>query len=62
MYSLSGTYDVELPEGNNVQLWGSINNLFDRDPPLVGGGVGGAQAIFFDTLGRTYRLGMRMNF
>jgi outer membrane receptor protein involved in Fe transport len=67
--SVSGTYDFELAGGNTLQLWGSVNNLGDRDPPLVGGGVGfqsasvgGAQAQFFDTLGRTYRVGVRLSF
>jgi outer membrane receptor protein involved in Fe transport len=62
IYSLSGTYDFDLRSGNRMQFWGSVNNLFDKEPPLVGGGVGGAQPLFFDTLGRTYRVGLRMSF
>jgi outer membrane receptor protein involved in Fe transport len=59
----SGCYcDAHLPSGNRLQFWGSVNNLFDKDPPLVGGSVGGTQPLFFDTLGRTYRVGLRMSF
>jgi outer membrane receptor protein involved in Fe transport len=46
----------------SFQVWASINNLTDRDPPFANGGVGGANAIFFDSLGRTYRAGVRMQF
>jgi outer membrane receptor protein involved in Fe transport len=69
IYNLSGSYDFELANGSMLQLFGNVNNLFDEDPPLIGGGrgfaaggVGGAQPQFFDTLGRTYRVGLRMAF
>jgi outer membrane receptor protein involved in Fe transport len=51
-----------LQDGNSMQLWGSINNLTDEDPPLYGGGTGGTNAIFYSTAGREYRMGLRMNF
>jgi outer membrane receptor protein involved in Fe transport len=60
--SLSGSYNFELQDGNGLQLWGSINNLTDEDPPLFGGGTGGTNAIFYSTAGREYRMGLRMNF
>jgi outer membrane receptor protein involved in Fe transport len=66
VYSLSGMYDFQLSSGNQMQLWGSINNLFDEDPPLMGGGfgsgIGGANPIFYDTAGQFYRIGLRMTF
>jgi outer membrane receptor protein involved in Fe transport len=63
VYSLSGTYDFQLSGGNNLQLWGSINNLFDEDPPVYGSAfLGGANAIFYDTAGTQYRVGLRMTF
>jgi hypothetical protein len=73
VYGLSGSYDFELSSGNTLQLFGVIDNLLDEDPPLIGGnrgslaggvvgGVGGAQPQFFDTIGRTYRMGLRMAF
>lgn len=62
VYSLSGMYNFELQDGNGLQLWGSINNLTDEDPPLYGGGTGGTNAIFYATAGREYRMGVRMNF
>jgi iron complex outermembrane recepter protein len=62
LFNLSGTYNFELAGGNRLSLFGVVNNLFDRDPPLLGTGVGGTNPIFFDTIGRTYRLGLRMSF
>jgi hypothetical protein len=67
--TLSGTYSFDNMWGTRqLQVFGVISNLFDRDPPLaVGNGVGGNQnggtnAVFFDTQGRTYRLGVRVAF
>jgi outer membrane receptor protein involved in Fe transport len=69
VYSLSGTYNFEFSGGNQMQLWGSINNLTDEDPPLTGGGssflasgIGGTNPIFYDTAGMSYRVGLRMSF
>jgi outer membrane receptor protein involved in Fe transport len=64
-FNLSGSYDLKLGSLKRAQLFGSITNLFDKDPPFSGNngfGVGGVNAAFFDTLGRDYRIGMRMQF
>jgi outer membrane receptor protein involved in Fe transport len=45
------------------QVFGSINNLFDKDPPFTGGGsLSGASAGYHDTMGRAYRMGVRLKF
>lgn len=67
IYMLSGTYNFELSSGNQLQLWGTINNLTNEDPPLIGlggfgGGIGGTNPIFYDTVGRDYRIGVRLSF
>jgi outer membrane receptor protein involved in Fe transport len=62
VFSVSGSYNFELQGGNGLQLWGSINNLTDEDPPLFGGATGGTNAIFYSTAGREYRMGLRLNF
>jgi iron complex outermembrane receptor protein len=45
---------------------GVVNNVFDRDPPIApGSGAnanGGTNAIYFDTLGRVFQIGVRTNF
>jgi outer membrane receptor protein involved in Fe transport len=60
--SLSGTYMFGLAGGNELQVWGSINNLFDEDPPLFGSMITGTNAVFYDTAGQTYRVGIRLSF
>jgi outer membrane receptor protein involved in Fe transport len=68
VYSLSGNYNFQLSGGNQMQLWGSINNITDEDPPATGGGIGfasgigGTNPIFYDTAGQFYRVGLRLNF
>ncbi len=65
--NLTGSYDLKWFGLQNLNTFLSITNVFDRDPPFsqpttLGNGTAGVNAIFFDTLGRTYRLGMRMTF
>jgi iron complex outermembrane recepter protein len=59
---LTGSYDFQWFGLENVNMYASISNVMDRDPPFSAGAVGGANAIYFDTLGRSYRLGMRVRF
>jgi outer membrane receptor protein involved in Fe transport len=58
---LSGSYDFAIGE-TNLNVFGTVNNLFDKDPPLSGVGVGGTSSVFYDTLGRSYRVGLRATF
>lgn len=62
---LTGSYDFKGFGVERLNVFLSISNLFDRDPVFsqpgtLGNGVAGVNAVFFDTLGRTYRVGMRM--
>jgi len=66
--NLNLSYDVEWGAGSgNVYLY--VGNLFDKDPPMVPGAVGATTgtATFtdnnrFDTVGRTYSLGLQFEF
>jgi iron complex outermembrane recepter protein len=71
VFTLSGTYSFEnLGPVSNLQLFGVVDNLFDKQPPFAAGitafglanNNGGTNSVFFDTLGRMYRVGLRMNF
>jgi outer membrane receptor protein involved in Fe transport len=76
VFTLAGMYQFEnLGPLGQLQVYGVIDNVFDKQPPFAsgisafglvangnGGGFGGTNATFFDTLGRMYRLGIRMNF
>lgn len=63
--SLSTSYGFELPNGRSVELFGVVNNLLDQDPPLIPSGAAGGtresstSAIFYDVIGRYYRVGVR---
>jgi outer membrane receptor protein involved in Fe transport len=59
--NLTASYDFEVRD-TQAEVWMSVNNLWDKDPPFSAGGTGGVNGIFYDTLGRSYRLGMRLNF
>ena len=63
VFGLNADYRFENVMGaKTLDLWGNVSNLFDKEPPLVGGGSGGTQPIFFDTLGRYYKIGIRASF
>jgi outer membrane receptor protein involved in Fe transport len=62
LFNLNASYDLKWFDLERFQVFGSINNVFDRDPPFSTGSVGGVNAINYDTMGRTYRVGVRMKF
>ncbi|MET0292832.1 MAG: TonB-dependent receptor, partial [Steroidobacteraceae bacterium] len=57
--NLSGSYDF----GEHVTGFASINNLFDRDPPVAPGGNGyPTNPVYFDTYGLLWKAGVRLRF
>ena len=71
IFTLSGTYNLkDIGTVSNLQLYGVVDNLFDKQPPFASGasafglsnGNGGTNPVFYDTLGRMYRVGVRMTF
>jgi iron complex outermembrane receptor protein len=57
--NLSGSYQVN----DQLQLFGVINNALDRDPAITPNGFGlPTTAVYFDTVGRSYRVGARYRF
>jgi len=61
--NLAAQYDLLSSSGRSVQLFGAINNVFDKDPPIAPG-VGGnvTNPALYDQLGRTYRIGIRVKY
>lgn len=59
LWSIAASYDFG---GQHIELFGGIHNLFDKDPPLVGIGLAGTNPVLFDTVGRSFRLGLRTRF
>ncbi len=57
--NLAASYDVT----EEVQVFGALNNVFDRDPVIAPGGNGfPTNPVYFDTYGRTFRIGARVRF
>jgi outer membrane receptor protein involved in Fe transport len=61
-FSLNGSYNLKVGDMKQFQVFGSVNNLFNKSPPFTGGGLSGASAQYHDTMGRAYRMGVRMKF
>jgi outer membrane receptor protein involved in Fe transport len=61
-FSLNSSYELKVANVKQMQVFGSINNLFDKTPPFTGGGISGASAQYHDIYGRAYRMGVRMKF
>ncbi len=47
---------------HGAELFGSINNLFDRSPPAAPETQFPTNPTYFDTIGRYFRVGVRFNF
>ncbi len=43
-FALNGSYNLHVGNLKQFQVFGSINNLFDKRPPFTGGGISGATA------------------
>ncbi|TIX48829.1 TonB-dependent receptor domain-containing protein [Alteraurantiacibacter aquimixticola] len=58
-FNLSGSFEIT----DEIEMFGSINNLLDKDPVIAPGGNGfPTNPVYFDTFGRTYRIGARVRF
>jgi iron complex outermembrane recepter protein len=67
IFTLTGAYDFKI-KGSSLQLFAAVDNVFDKEPPIAAGsgfggdGNGGTNPVFFDTLGRAFRVGLRATF
>jgi len=59
-FNLSGQYDVIDKGDSKVELYGAIDNLFDRSPPVAPSSQGPYNNVLFDPIGRTFRVGVRL--
>ena len=60
-FDLASTIRVPVSNGRGFELFGSINNLFDQDPPASPSNTGGTNQILFDAIGRTFKIGVRVH-
>jgi outer membrane receptor protein involved in Fe transport len=50
---------LALHVNDHVEVFGVVNNVFDRDPPLDASAQGGTNQVYFDPVGRYFKLGVR---
>ncbi len=63
-FNLSMSYDIKVgDDAHAVTLFGVINNLFGKNPPIAPGGNGyPTNPVYFDTYGAAFRMGVRMRY
>jgi outer membrane receptor protein involved in Fe transport len=59
---MNAQYDIIKTGSRSVQLFGAINNLFDKDPPVAPSSFGPTNNVLYDVIGRTYRVGVRFSY
>jgi len=63
----SASYRFELGEHRSVELFTAVNNLLDKDPPMIPSGAAGGinesstNGQFYDVVGRFFRFGARVS-
>lgn len=45
---------------DKLEIFGVVNNVFDKDPPLAFSSQGGTNHVWFDTVGRYFKAGIRL--
>ncbi|MES2605562.1 MAG: hypothetical protein V4603_11535, partial [Pseudomonadota bacterium] len=60
--NLGLTYGREMQNGGNWLASFNVNNMFDRDPPIIAGTGGQAVSNSHDVFGRRYQISLNMNF
>lgn len=62
LFNLNAQYDLTFND-TKVQLFGIVNNLFDRDPPNdLPSSFGVTNPVLYDSIGRTFKAGFRFSF
>lgn len=59
--TLSARYRLPMRTERSWELFATINNLFDEEPPLAPGQYP-TNPAFFDQIGRAFRVGARADF
>lgn len=63
LFNLSVSMDVINDGAKKLQWFGTINNLFDRDPPNdLPSSFGVTNPVLYDVIGRQFRVGLRFTY
>lgn len=61
-FDLGGSYQVYDTDGKHVEVFASVSNVFDRDPPITGAGGYITTRSLYEYIGRMYKAGVRFRF
>ncbi len=61
-FDLTGQYSIANVGGNDLVVFGAVNNITDKDAPRLPGANGSGNNVLFDVVGRAYKLGLRYKF
>jgi iron complex outermembrane receptor protein len=61
-FALGARYKLPFAKPDMLEVYGSIQNLLNRYPPVAPSNQGSTNNILFDPLGRDFRLGVRASF
>jgi iron complex outermembrane recepter protein len=61
-FDLGLRYKLPVMKSDLLEVYASIDNLLDRNPPVAPSNQGSTNNILFDPLGRDFRVGMRASF
>ncbi|MET0280308.1 MAG: TonB-dependent receptor [Steroidobacteraceae bacterium] len=59
-FNLNGS--MNFGTGEDIEMFAQVNNLLDRSPPFAPQLAYPTNPVYFDQIGRTYRVGLRMKF
>ncbi|MEY4641867.1 MAG: hypothetical protein RLZZ227_1861 [Pseudomonadota bacterium] len=59
--NLNGSYNLTVLD-QSVQLFASVTNLADKEPPSAPSATYPTNPVYFDQIGRTYRVGLRFSY
>jgi iron complex outermembrane receptor protein len=72
LFNIAMSYDFDFKNGRKIQMFGVVDNMFDRTPryaPAItglgsvsGGGSSVSNPTFYDLVGRRFRIGVRFNY
>lgn len=61
-FDIIGQYDLSRAKDGGFVIYAGINNLGNQDPPRTPGTNGSGNNVLFDPVGRTYKLGLRVQY
>jgi iron complex outermembrane receptor protein len=61
-FDIVGQYDLSRTTNGGFVVYAGINNLGNQDPPRTPGANGSGNNVLFDPVGRTYKMGFRMQY